>query len=282
MLSIREISDFHLEHYYDLYDSGFSRAKEELLKLIPSLPTDKKSVLIIAGDLATARRPNRIVTFLELVVPRFHHVIYVLGNHEHYGCCIDKTEQIIMDALKDSKVNLKKLTVAGNVPVKIKIKDVTFLCGTLWTDYGRGNAKTAEMVLRFIRDHSAITDSTGKTIATKELGRIHEASLLQFGEWLREQDNAKTVMVTHHMPSYTAVDPQFTLDPTTIALNGAFASDLDEFILKHQPAMWFFGHTHTPYHGKIGNTQLICNPLGYPGEYNELNGIFVKDAVYSL
>src|SRR5271157_965885 len=102
MLHIREVSDLHLEFYYDLYDHGMGHAKEELLKLIPPLPTDKKTVLIVAGDLATARQPQRIATFFEILKPRFKHFIYVLGNHEHYGMYMTETLDKIKKCLEDA------------------------------------------------------------------------------------------------------------------------------------------------------------------------------------
>src|SRR5271154_2451768 len=146
MLHIREVSDLHLEFYYDLYDHGAGFAKQELLKLIPPLPTDKKTVLIVAGDLATARQPQRIATFFEILKPRFKHFIYVLGNHEHYGSYMSDTLDIILRRLLDSpSLDMKKITIAGNEPVRVKIGDVTFLCGTLWTDYSLGPTDSADL-----------------------------------------------------------------------------------------------------------------------------------------
>ena len=132
MLHIREFSDLHLERFYDLFDrTDGAFTKSELLRLIPSLPTDKKTVLIIAGDLAPVRTISRLGTFLELTVPRFQHVIYVMGNHEHYGSNLPDTFERVEMFLNEIKITRSKVTVAGNVPVKVKIKDVTFLLGTL-------------------------------------------------------------------------------------------------------------------------------------------------------
>lgn len=32
---------------------------------------------------------------------------------------------------------------------------------------------------------------------------------------------------------------------------------------------WFFGHTHDAHKFKIGETRVMCNPRGYPNEYQE-------------
>jgi predicted phosphodiesterase len=259
----------HLEHYYDLYDGGAGRAKEEIEKLIPHLPTDKKTVLIVAGDLATVRRPQRIVTFFELLQPRFKHIIYVLGNHEHYGDYLQDTENLIRAALRLSpNLDMSKITMAGNYPVEKTIDGVRFILGTMWTDYRNGDYETACLVPKYISDHKMIKDvyPASGMLTTAKLAEIHRDTLAGFGKWMEDKDNSKTVVVTHHMPTYQAVDPRYMLDPVTRVLNAAFVTNLDEFILKHQPALWFFGHTHTPFYGKIGDTQLHCNPLGYPNE----------------
>lgn len=282
-LHIREVSDLHLEHLYDLYDKDGDQVKAHIKTLIPVLPTDKKTVLIVAGDLATARRCNRIVTFFELVVPRFKHVIYVLGNHEHYGMDISKTHQTIMDALSSehSKVDMSKLTVIGDKPTKIKIRDVTFIGATLWTDYNKGSLLTATIVERYIRDHKSIENGAG-LFSVANAANIHADTLKVFDTMLTELVGEKVVVVTHHLPSYSACDEQYRKDEPAITLNAAFASDLDDFILKHQPVMWFFGHTHTAYTGKIGRTVLACNPLGYPGECNMATKVFNPLALHSI
>src|SRR5271167_190547 len=272
MLHIREVSDLHLEMYYDLYDHGMGHAKAELLRLIPPLPTDKKTVLVVAGDLASARHPQRIKTFFEILRPRFKHFIYVLGNHEHYGSYITDSLDLITDCLKAAPgyIDMKKITIAGNLPVKVKIGDVTFLCATMWTDYSLGPTDSADIVLfkrqqyerevwlrrddqvdnanyladfmvefeklsdlqavrmlisRFITDHKRILDDTGLGMSPELLAHeVYNPTIAKFGEWLEGQDNSKTVMVTHHMPSFQAVNVQYTVDPTTRMMNHAFAS----------------------------------------------------------
>ncbi len=285
MLHIREVSDLHLEFYYDLYDKNGALAKQEVAQILPPLPTDKKSVLIVAGDLATARAAGRIVTFMELVVNRFKHVIYVLGNHEHYGYDISKSLDTIREALdSSSRVDMSKITIAGNSVETIVVGGVTFHCGTMWTDYCRDPEVMKFVAGRYLNDHRSIRNGDGTVFLPEDAQKIHFSSIKELGARMEGVDNSKTVVVTHHMPSYQAVDPQYTrgVDETSLALNGAFTSDLDDFIMKHKPAFWFFGHTHTAYEGKVGDTLLVCNPLGYPQEKNAAKGIFTSSKVYSL
>jgi len=285
MLHIREISDIHLEFYYDLYNKNGALAKQEVKQILPPLPADKKTVLIVAGDLATAKMSGRIVTFMELVVPRFKHVIYVLGNHEHYGFDMSKSLDTIREALESSsRIDMSKITMAGNNIETVIIGDVTFHCGTLWTDYGRDPDKMKFIAERYLNDHRAIRKSDYSVFLPEDACEIHAKCIEELTGKLEGRDNSKTVIVTHHMPSYQAVDPQYTreADHIGLALNGAFTSDLDDFIIKFKPAFWFFGHTHTAFEGKVGDTLLVCNPLGYPQEKNAAKGVFTPSKVYSL
>ena len=52
----------------------------------------------------------------------------------------------------------------------------------------------------------------------------------------------------------------------TSALNGAFASDLERVIERHQPQLWIHGHVHDAVDTLLGETRVLANPRGYPGE----------------
>ena len=53
-------------------------------------------------------------------------------------------------------------------------------------------------------------------------------------------------------------------------MSAAFASNMDDFILEHQPRLWIHGHTHESFDYEIGKTRAVCNPRGYaPMAINE-------------
>jgi hypothetical protein len=57
------------------------------------------------------------------------------------------------------------------------------------------------------------------------------------------------------------VKPDYHGDHLT---NGAYSSDLSEFILDHpQIKLWTHGHTHDVFDYMIGDTRILCNPRGY-------------------
>jgi Icc-related predicted phosphoesterase len=52
------------------------------------------------------------------------------------------------------------------------------------------------------------------------------------------------------------------------------SSQMVEIIETHQPALWVYGHTHECDDQTIGQTRIISNQLGYPGN---LGGFECKD-----
>ena len=66
-------------------------------------------------------------------------------------------------------------------------------------------------------------------------------------------------MVTHHLPTLSVVAPQHKGS----VLNGAFATELGDFIADSRIDVWIYGHSHTNIDTVIGNTRIVSNQLGY-------------------
>jgi hypothetical protein len=95
-------------------------------------------------------------------------------------------------------------------------------------------------------DHKAMLDFIHQTIT---------------GNW--DAKPSTFVVCGHHSPSKQSTKPQYEND---WMVNGAYSSDLTEFILDHpQIKAWFHGHTHHQFDYMIGNTRIVCNPRGYDG-----------------
>jgi hypothetical protein len=76
------------------------------------------------------------------------------------------------------------------------------------------------------------------------------------------QDLSKCVVVTHHGPTHMSIEPQYAGSP----LNPCYVSNWGDRIAYGGPKYWFHGHTHSPRDYMCGETRVICNPYGYPGE----------------
>lgn len=211
-------------------------------------------VIVLAGDIDqgaegvrwAVRESNRLGT----------PVLYVAGNHEHYGGDIGANLRAMRRAAQGSGVHFLEND-------RVDLGGVRFLGCTLWTDYRacEGWDQTALMTLAGARlpDHRLIR-SGGALFSPALALRRHRRSL----RWLREQlampFAGPTVVISHHGPSALCGHPVFSPGP----LDGAFFSRLDEWV--SQADVWIFGHTHISLEARIGRCRLVSNQRGYRGE----------------
>lgn len=93
-----------------------------------------------------------------------------------------------------------------------------------------------------------------------DTARIHARSV----RWLREQLDLTAappiIIVTHHAPSSSSLDP---VDAEEL-ISAAYASNLDSLVAASHARLWIHGHLHRPADYWIGDTRIISNPRGYP------------------
>jgi len=100
-------------------------------------------------------------------------------------------------------------------------------------------------------------------------------------ERLPESFDGNTVVVTHHGIHPKGLHKKYV---DAGAVNGSFLSDLSATIERFQPAVWIHGHVHDTHIYDVGETQIACNPRGYPsrgGRYENLEG-FIPDLVVEI
>jgi Icc-related predicted phosphoesterase len=251
--------------------------------------SENADVLVLAGDICLVSqlgpypddpfellygRNGRIHDFFINCSKEFKHIVYVLGNHEHY-------RYNIKDSLKDLKKHLgyiKNLHILEKESVVID--GVTFLGATLWTDMNNGHDETIERVSYAMNDFRIIYNSDN----SNDENRLSTAfdswdptdtrarwtpldAVVQFNatvEWIDiVKKTDKVVVVTHHAPSFKSIHPSYVHDEL---LNGAYASDLEQFIIDRPNIIaWFSGHIHHPQDYIIGQTKILANPRGYAG-----------------
>ena len=77
------------------------------------------------------------------------------------------------------------------------------------------------------------------------------------------------MVLGHHAPSHKSIHPKYQNQDV---MNHAFVNRLDEYIIDHpQIKLWVHGHVHDCWDYMIGDTRIVCNPRGYPGETNGFN-----------
>ena len=242
---LRLLSDLHME------GTNFK---------LPPLDTDPETVLILAGDINVG---VRALGLLQDVYYRFHHVIYVCGNHEYYRQNIVNVRDFLRGELE--YLEITNVSVFDQ-PEIMDLDGVRFACGTLWTDMNKNDPLTHLAVRDGLYDFQLIRNGD-KTFTTQDAYAIFQKTVEKFASWVDET----TIVVTHHMPSEWCVHPRFK---DSYHLNGGFRSDLDAFITRHQPRYWFHGHGHDSVNVQLGNTKIISNPRGYPRRLNNEIPVF--------
>lgn len=268
-MKIRVISDLHLE-FSDYH------AKNDP-------PVD---VLILSGDIMIAedlhdhpgfdfdpyshgafadlgRKQQRVATFrdfLKRCAFQFPHVIYVAGNHEFYhGKWVKGIQYLRDECAKFPNVHFLERD-------SVKIDDVTFVGGTLWTNMNKHDPLTLHAVRDMMNDFRIIkNDAKGFTpLKPADTAIRHRETLDYIRSVIAERHDEKFVVVGHHSPSFQSIHESYRNEHL---MNGAYHSDLSEFILDHpQIKLWTHGHTHHPFDYMIGETRIVCNPRGYESD----------------
>jgi len=214
-----------------------------------------------------AKRTVRYRDFLQRVSSQFPHVIYVMGNHEHYHGHFDQSVNYIRETI--DYLNIHNIHVLDR-DIK-KIDDVTFVGGTLWTDCNKFDPLT-----QYHLEH-CMTDF--RVIRIKNEGfrkflpkRIIE-EFVKTRDYIRlvvdELKEEKVVVCTHHAPSPLSIHEKYKNEHL---MNGGYSSDLSEFIMdRPQIKVWTHGHMHDCFDYQVGDTRVVCNPHGYPGENDQFD-----------
>ena len=257
--------------------------------------TENAEVLILSGDIIVAddlrelgdatglmvngrNRSEMYHKFFQECSERFPNVIYIMGNHEYYHGDFATGLDIIRERLSylENVFVMERQTMV--------IEDVTFIAGTLWTDMNKEDPNTLFGIKGYMNDYRIIKDS--RTNTETEIWMFNENNEPYTGKqklpskWSPEasvvehklmldtikatvESNAsnKYVVIGHHAPSKLSTKPKYQKD---VMVNGAYSSDLSEFILDHpQIKVWTHGHTHDVFDYMIGSTRILCNPRGY-------------------
>jgi Icc-related predicted phosphoesterase len=267
-MKIALTSDIHLE-FADWY---------------PVNPEDA-DVLVLSGDIMVAsdlygtHRTDRFLEFLKNCANEYEHVVYVMGNHEHYNGDFAESAKLLREACEPHGIHfLDKECVT--------IKGVTFIGGTLWTDMNKRDELTMYHIRSMMNDFRIVRNSN-KVVSYKSFDVTDEGRQIptfrtrpatfspedavedhqKFFEYIKTmvegKPDAKFVVVGHHAPSRNSTHPRYAREEL---MNGGYSSSLDEFIVDHpQIKVWTHGHTHELFDYMIGETRVVCNPRGYVG-----------------
>ncbi|SFH55884.1 metallophosphoesterase [Ensifer sp. OV372] len=198
--------------------------------------------------------------------------VFVSGNHEFYGACLQSG---ILEAREAARLHPHLHFLENDA---VEIGGVRFIGGTLWTDFrlfGRNPGVSMSYAESGMNDFKKIKFSKAPYRKFKPIHayRKHIETRDFIAADLRERARLKTVVVTHHAPSARSVALGFRHDP----LSACYASDLEDLLYEAGPTLWVHGHVHHRNDYFVGDTRVVSNARGYPGEQTEFDPSFVVE-----
>ncbi len=254
-MKVQYASDLHLEF----------GANTAILREHPIIPVG--DILVLAGDIgylgddAMTRHP-----FWDWVSDNFQEVVAIPGNHELY-------RQFNINALCEDWELYLRHNVRYVYNKIIHLDDITdLIASTLWSEISPENGYFTQ---NNVSDFQRIRNGE-KTLTWERFNEEHRKCRAFIENAVRESRAERIIVVTHHVPSFALMDQEFYGSP----INGAFTSELGDFIANSRVKYWIYGHSHSNITKQIGNTQCVCNQLGY---VKALENIYFKqDAVIEL
>ena len=258
-MKVDYVSDVHLE---------FGRAEFK--------PEHTGEVLVLAGDVCMVndidkfpltsvhansqsyRSTNSNVYrefFLE-ASKRYKHVLYVMGNHEHYKGTFDETVDVVRAQLSELTTNIHVLSNET-----FEYEGVTFFGATFWTDMNKSDYVAMHYAQQNMSDFRLI-----RWGEVRNYRKLHPKDTVEQFEFtkrkLRDVVRSATgpvVVISHHAPCSLSVHEMYRGDD----LNAAYCSSVIEEVLDFNVPFWVHGHMHNPSDYVIENTRVLCNPRGY-------------------
>lgn len=235
-MKIQYASDLHLEF----------RQNKEFIKANPLVPNG--DVLVLAGDIVPFAIMDKFKDFFSYLSDNFQTTYWVPGNHEYYQFDAATKSGVLFENIKNNVFLINNSSVLH--------QDTKLIFSTLWSSISPANQWHIE---RGLSDFQVIKYN-GFRFSAEWYNQLHNDSLSFITQEIQQINAGKTIVVTHHVPTFLNYPKQYKGD----VLNEAFAVELFDIIESSSIDYWIYGHHHsnTPDF-KIGNTCLLTNQLGY-------------------
>ena len=279
-MKIQVASDLHLE---------FERQYKSDKGFVPfNLGHTDADVIVLAGDIGVGFKEES--KFCEQIA-RTHGkpVVFVLGNHSFYNQ--GNIDRIRGKWAKYESENVHYIDEGRHWTYK----GVNFVGGIFWTDFNNYNVMDMTVADQMMNDYRGCrmtkmdsnldnmnswnkdgTESSEFYFTPRRSVDEHYKTKEYMNYMLGEWKGQKNVVVTHHLPSGKSGDIRFRGN----ALNPAYYSNLDEWVMDRDISLWVHGHTHGSNDYMLGDTRVVCNPRGDHG-YEE-NDNFSKSLVVEV
>jgi Icc-related predicted phosphoesterase len=232
-MRLQLLSDLHLEFHED--PVAFCQQR---IEIAPAL-----DFLVLAGDIVVPSRQSTDVVqgVFDVFSKKAKHILFVTGNHCYYGGTKKPVEEQIQKILP---ANYHWLYNEDTI-----LEGVHFFGGTMWFDYDHMNA----FYKRQMNDFSQIAQMEDWVYLENRA----------FTEAAFSKVRPESVVISHHLPHPQSTPERFRGS----TINRFFVSYQAKLIEEKQPRLWLHGHTHDGCDYRLGETRVLCNPLGYPAEH---------------
>lgn len=249
-------------------------------KLLESAPTEGTKVLVMAGDtlevvaLKTSSNEQRhMALYLQNLNDHYDLVIYIMGNHEHYGNSFIHTKQNLVTQFK--KLNLNHFVVLEKE--MYEYEDVIFFGATLWTTFRNRNPLSMNTAQSYMNDYREIHVGPGAYqdklyLTTNDTAIQCEMTKRKIAEFASLTLDKKKVLVTHMAPCSLSVGPEYASSLT----NDAYYEDISELLMDSDIKVAVHGHIHEPVDYMLDNCRVVSNPRGYHGHESQTNSYGFK------
>ena len=274
-MKIDYISDTHLDFWCKQINTQHKKFSIQLEKYIKLLQPNYHDLLIIAGDIGHYFKQDKL--FLLELKKYYTHICIVPGNHDMYLVSkrlqqlynydsINRLDELAnfcyenegFHYLDEGVISIDGLKVAG--------------LGMHWdTSYANKYypEKSVEDIISIW--NSTMNDSSLIFNKKKNLSKASFDPIKYFNseyKKLQEFENCQNIdiMVTHYGPK---VPDNLPLEYKNIVTT-FYYFDGEEDIKRISPRYWIYGHTHKAHEETYHYTDLLCNPVGYPSEVNDI------------
>jgi len=242
-MKIQYASDLHLE-----FRENKAFLNENPLQVVGD-------VLLLAGDIVPFALMDQHEEFFSFLSDSFAATYWVPGNHEYYHFNIAKKSGVVNEKIRSNVFLVNNTSVIHD--------NVKFIFSTLWSKISPANEWQIE---RGMGDFHVIK-YRGYKLSIKQYNQLHGDCLAFFQQELAIKSSIKSVVVTHHVPTFMNYPDEYKGD----SLNEAFAVELFDLIEATSPDYWIYGHTHCNKPDfEIGKTHLLTNQLGYVNSGEQL------------
>lgn len=251
MVSVRLLSDLHIE--FGRFPTNFNH---------------KADVCLLAGDIGLARTAELLDLVIN-VAAQHERTILVPGNHEFYHCEMEDArywmKTNLVKAVNDHGHHLEVFSPYGFM----EYEGVPFVGGTFWTNLNGPDDEsydylTWRLARQRMNDYREIKreNADGRIVNLDATDTWNENKLARavVSEKLRQLNNPRTVIVTHHAPLVQCSEPVYRGG----VLNGAYCNTrLENWFVDYEFAVWCHGHCHVSNRLEFNDRAVLSNTRGY-------------------